>query len=149
MAQVFVKKVCCTCVIPLHLAMFHPSFARLSLSLSRLSRPHVLAVLTCLKSAGACASPHEDVKFGYLAKSALNTGYDPKEFDKITSADGDTTPINDPNYDNISNISKITRETTGLLGVSTMFESSVSHVSHDDFALQIESKESMHRETDC
>ena len=37
-------------------------------------------------------------------------------------------------------------------GVLTMFESSVSHVSHDDFALQIEqieSKESMHRETDC
>ena len=31
----------------------------------------------------------------------------------------------------------------------TMFESSVSHVSHHDFALQIESGESMHRETDC
>ena len=30
-----------------------------------------------------------------------------------------------------------------------MFESSVSHVSHDDFALHMESKESMHRETDC
>ena len=28
-------------------------------SLSRLYRPHVLAVLTCLRSAGACASPHE------------------------------------------------------------------------------------------
>ena len=30
-----------------------------------------------------------------------------------------------------------------------MFESSVSHVSHDDFALQRDSRESMHRETDC
>ena len=42
-----------------------------------------------------------------------------------------------------------THKNTGLFDVLTMFESSVSHVSHDDFALQIECKESMHRETDC
>ena len=33
-------------------------------------------------------------------------------------------------------------------GVPTIFASSVSHVSHGDCALQIEEKESMHRETD-
>ena len=49
----------------------------------------------------------------------------------------------------ISDFSKNTHENIGLFGVLTMFESSVSHVPHDDFALQIENKESMHRETDC
>ena len=49
----------------------------------------------------------------------------------------------------ISDFSKNTHENKGLFDVFTTFESSVSHVSHDDFALQIESKESMHRETDC
>ena len=67
-------------------------------------------------------------EFGYLADSTHSTGYEPKEFDKITSVDGDTTPINDPNYDGISDFSKITRENTGLFGVPTMFETSVSHV---------------------
>ena len=50
--------------------------------------------------------------------------------------------INDPNH-NFSDFSKNTHENKGLFGVLTMFESSVSHVSHYDFALQIESKESM------
>ena len=78
---------------------------------------------------------------GYLADPTHSTSYESKEFDKITSADGDTTPFNDPNYDNISDFSKITRENTGLFGVSTMFEASVSHVSHG------ESRDSMHQET--
>ena len=42
-----------------------------------------------------------------------------------------------------------TRTKDCSVGVLTMFESSFSHVSHGDFALQIESKESMHLETDC
>ena len=79
--------------------------------------------------------------FGYLADSTHSAGCEPKEFDKISSADGDTTPINDPNYDNTSEFSKITRENTGLFGVTTMLGASVSHVSHG------ESKDSMHRET--
>ena len=37
-----------------------------------------------------------------------STGYEPKEFDNI----GDTTPINDPNYDNISDFSKKTHART-------------------------------------
>ena len=57
--------------------------------------------------------------------------------------------IDDPDLNEISDFSKNTHENIGQFGVLTMFESSVSHVSHDDFALQIESKESMHRETDC
>ena len=80
---------------------------------------------------------------------ALNTGYEPNEFDKITSVDGDTMLIDDPDLKKISDFSKNTHENTGLFDVLRMFESSVSHVSHDDFALQTDSKESMHRETDC
>ena len=53
-----------------------------------------------------------------------------------TFGDGDTTPINDPNRDVISDFSKTTRENTGLFGVPTVFETSVSHVSHGSFALQ-------------
>ena len=86
-------------------------------------------------------------EFGYPADSTHSTGCEPKEFDKVNSVDGDTTPINDPNRDNISEFSKTTRESIGLFGVPTVFEASVSQVSHGDFALQKESKESMLRET--
>ena len=61
--------------------------------------------------------------------------------------DGDTTTINDPDHDSISDFSKTTRENTGLFGVPIVFETSVSHVSNGDFALQRESQESMPRET--
>ena len=47
-----------------------------------------------------------------------STGYEPKEFDKITSVDGHTTPFNDPNHDYISNLSqKVTRGSTEKFGV--------------------------------
>ena len=72
----------------------------------------------------------------------------PKELDKITSVDDDTTPINDPN-DNISDFSKTPRGCTGQFGVSTVFESSVLHVSHGDFVPQRESKESMQLGNRC
>ena len=68
-------------------------------------------------------------------------------FDKVTSVDGDTTPINDPNHDNISDFSKITRENTEQFGVPLTFETSVSHVSHGESALQREIQECMPRET--
>ena len=80
----------------------------------------------------ACASPHEDEKFGYLAKSALNTGYEPNEFGTITSVDSDTMLIDEPDLNEISDFSKNTYENIGLFGVLTMFESSDSHVFHDD-----------------
>ena len=116
---------------------------------SWLWRPHVLAVLTCLESAGHAHFRTSSEKFGYLVKSALDTGYEPKKFVKITSVDSDTVLIDDPDVNQISDFSKNKRENTGLFGVLTMFESSVSHVSQNYFCIQVESKESMHRETDC
>ena len=47
--------------------------------------------------------------------------------------------IYDPNH-NFSDFSKTTNENTRQFGVPTVFESSVSHVSHDGSALRIESK---------
>ena len=98
--------------------------------------PHVLVVFSRPESAGHAPLRTRIAKFGNLAKSDANTGYEPNEFDKITSVDNDTTPINDPNYDDISDFSKNTHENIGLFDVLTLFVSSVSHVSHDDFALQ-------------
>ena len=153
MAQVSVKEVC-ACVIPLHLAfsilMFHPSLLILhghfrDHSRQRLhwrSHPHDLALLSRPKSAGHASLRICITKFDYLAKSDANTGYDPNEFDKITSVDDDTILINDPNH-NFSDFSKTTNENIRQFGVLTVFESSVLHVSHDNFALQVESKESM------
>ena len=59
-----------------------------------------------------------------------------KESDKVISVDDDTTSINNPNHNNISDFSKITRDNTEQEGVPSMFETSVSHVSHGEFALQ-------------
>ena len=93
------------------------------------------------KSAGQAHFRTSAEESGYLADPTHSASYEPKEFDKIASADGDTTSINGPNDDNISDFSKITRENTGLFGVSTRLEASVSNVSHG------ESKDSMHRGT--
>ena len=71
----------------------------------------------------------------------------PRTGDKITSVDDDTMLINDPNLDSISDFSKTTRENTGLFGVPTVFEGSVSHVSHGNVALHSGSQESMPRKT--
>ena len=141
------KKVLCTCVISLHLTdsglMSHPSLLFLAGHFETIPDADIhkfLPYSLVLKKHRACASPHEDEKFGYLAKSALNTGYEPKKFDKITSVDSDTMLIDDPDFNEISDFSKNTHQNTGLFGVLTMFESSVSHVFHDDFALQIAKK---------
>ena len=64
--------------------------------------------------------------------SALNTVYEPNEFDKNTSVDSDTVLIDDPDLNEISFFSKNTHENKGLIDVLTMFDSSVSHVFHDD-----------------
>ena len=59
-----------------------------------------------------------------------STGYmSPSSPDKTTSVDGDTMPINDPDHDSISDFSRTTRENTGLFGVPTVCETSVSHSS--------------------
>ena len=63
---------------------------------------------------------------------AFSTGHEPNEFDKITPVDKDTMLIDDLDLNEISDMTKDTHETSGLFGVLTVFESSVSHVSHDD-----------------
>ena len=148
--------VCSAHVIPLHLTfsilMFHPPSllfpdghfettfptSTSSISLPNFTRP---------ESAGQAHFRTSGEEFGHLADPALHRLYEPKEFDKITSVDSDTTPVNDPNHDGISNFPNITRENTEQFGVPLMFETSVSHVSHSEFALQREIPESMPRET--
>ena len=93
------------------------------------SHPHDLAVLSRPKSAEHAPLRSCIAKFGYPARSDANTGYEPNEFDKITSVDDDKMLINDPNH-NFSNFSKTTKENTRHFDVHTVFESSVSHVSH-------------------
>ena len=105
----------------------HPTFSILMFHPPSLLFPHghfetpfpsaqSLPDFTRPESAGQAHFRTSGEEFGYLADPTHSTGYEPKEFDKITSADGDTTPINEPNYDNISDFSKITRENTGLFG---------------------------------
>ena len=77
---------------------------------SWLWRPHVLAVLTCPASARHAHLRTSSEKFGYLAKSALNTGFEPKKFDKITSVDSDTMLIDDPDLNEISDFSKTQKQ---------------------------------------
>ena len=62
------------------------------------SYPHDLAVLSRPWSARHAPLRTCIAKFGYLAKSDANTGYEPKEFDKNTSVDDDATLINDPDH---------------------------------------------------
>ena len=88
------------------------------------SHSHDLAVLSRPKSAGHAPLRTCTAKFGYLAKSDANTGYEPKEFDKITSVDDDTMLINNPTH-NFSDFSKTTNENTRQFCVPTVFESSV------------------------
>ena len=108
----------------------------------------LFAVLSRPRSAGHAPLRTYIEKFRYLANSDTNTGCEPNEFDKITVVDNDTMLMDDPDLDEISDFSQNTRENTGEFGVPTMFETSVSRVSHGDFPLQIEHKQSMHRETD-
>ena len=103
------EKGVCICVIPLHLAlsslMSHPSLLFCDGHFETILDFDVhtfLPNIPVLKKRRACASPHEDEQFGYLAKSALNTGYEPNKFDKITSVDNDTMLIDDPNLNEIS-----------------------------------------------
>ena len=140
----------CACHSSLHITLSIPMFHPFSLlfpdghfetTFPALTSAPSLPNCSRSESAGQAHFRTSGGEFGCLADPTYSTGCEPKEFDKIASADGDKTPINDPNYNNISNFSKITRENTGLFGVFTMLEPSVSHVSHG------ESKDSMHRET--
>ena len=96
------------CHLTFSLLVFHPSLLLLFLDglfettpdydLDDLTDVSVHAILPNFPDLKAQVkrTPHEDEEFGYLATSALNTGYEPKEFNKITSVDDDTMLINDP-----------------------------------------------------
>ena len=70
--------------------------------------PSAPSLPNCSRSEGAGQAQFRTggEEFGYLADPTHSTGYEPEEFDKTASADGDTTPINDPNYDNMCDFSK-------------------------------------------
>ena len=91
---------------------------------------------------------HEHEQFGYLAKPVLTTGYEPKEFDKITSVDDDMTLINDPDH----NISESRKPRTRTLAKS-VFTQCLNPLCCTfligDFVPQSESKESMLSGTRC
>ena len=72
-------------------------------------------------------TPHEDKQSGCLAKSVFFTGYEPKEFDKITFVDDDTTLMNDPDH-NISDFSKTTCENSRQFGVSVKGMNPAPHI---------------------
>ena len=58
---------------------------------------------------------------------ADSTGYEPKrQLHKPFSEEGDATPVNDPNHDNLSDFSRLTREHTEL-SVNVCVDPSVSH----------------------
>ena len=109
MAHGHEKKVFVVCVV-LNLAfshlMFHPSLLFLYIHFDITLSVHNFAVLSRLESAGHAQFRTRIEEFGYLAKSAANTGYEPKEFEKITSVDSDTMPIDDPDLNEISDFSK-------------------------------------------
>ena len=71
---------------------------------------HNLAVLSRPESAGYAPLRTCIEEIGYVAKSDAHTGYDPKNFDKITSAD--RMLIDDPDLNEISDFSKKTHTRT-------------------------------------
>ena len=99
------------------------------------------------KIAGPAHSHISEDDFGYMAISPHRTGYEPKQLDKMVPADDDATSINDPDHDSASNFSKNTHENTGLFGVPTVCETSVSQFSRGDIVLPKGSKESLTRKT--
>ena len=118
-------------------------FIRLSCcSLTVTSRAPSLPNCSRSESAGQAHLRTSGGEFGHLADSMHSTGYDPKEFDRMSPADGDHSRRPSAIRTTITSLtSRKSRENTGLFGVSTMSDASVSHVS------RAESKASMHRDT--
>ena len=85
--------------------IFHPSLQFLNIHFDITLSFHNLAVLSRPKSAGHAPLRTCIEKFGYLAKSDANIGYEPKKFDKITSVDSDTMLIDDLDLNEISDFS--------------------------------------------
>ena len=109
---------------------------------------HLLAALAGPKSAGHAQLRTCIAKFGYLAKSETQVM---SPTSSTRSLLWTMTRCSLTTQTSMKSLTprKTTNENTRQLGVPTMFESSVSHVSHDDLALQIESKESMKSGNRC
>ena len=104
--------VCSAHVISLHLTlsilMFHPPSLLFPHGHFQTTFPSAQSSpdFTRPESTGQAHFRTNVEEFGYLADPTHSTGCEAKEFDKITSADWDMTPINDPNHDRISNFTK-------------------------------------------
>ena len=110
MAQCHEKGLLHAHVVDLHLAfsilMFHPPSllfpdGHFETTFPTSTSTTFLPSFTRPKSAGQAHFHTSTEGFGFLAKSGPTTGYEPKEFDKITSVEGDTTPINDPDHGSV------------------------------------------------
>ena len=93
-----------------HKKVFEVCMSCLSISLSILIS-HLSSLLfsdNLLRSQTSCrAYPDPKARVQRTTTdSAHSTSYEPKQPDKTTSVNGDTTPINDPDHDNISDFSK-------------------------------------------
>ena len=64
------------------------------------------------KIMGQAHSDNGDEESGYLATSFHLTGCEPKQSDKMITADDDATHINNPDLDRISDFSKTTHDNT-------------------------------------
>ena len=124
--------VCSVYVISLHLAlsilMFHPPSLLFPHGDFDTSFSSALTLPNCSRSESA-GQEHfrtSGEEFGYLADPTHSTGHEPKGFEKITSVDNDTMLIDDPDLSEISDFSKNTHENTGVFGVPTVLEASVS-----------------------
>ena len=127
---------CARHISPSHFVPSHVSSTVFAVSARSLR--HLVPVCTCL------AELFPIRKRGSSARAArsLATWPIPRTPHVMSpSADGDTTPVNDPNYDNISDFSKSHARTLDFSVFPQMLEASGSHVSHGG------SKDSMHRET--
>ena len=130
------KGVCNAHVISLHLTLssilFHPPSLLFPHGHFETTFPSAPSSSNCPRpeSAGQAHFRTSGEECGHLADSTHCTGYEPKEFDEVTSVDGDMTPTNDPNRESISVFTKATRENIVLFGVPTVFETSVSQVFH-------------------
>ena len=106
---------CSAQVVTLHLAfsllMFHPSAPLLSDNLFDTARQsltftELLLGLSRPKSAGPVHFRNSEDDFGYMAYLPHSMGHEPNQPDKMVPADGDPTPINDPDHDSICDFSK-------------------------------------------
>ena len=134
-----------------HLLMFHPPSLLCPHGHFDTSFLSASSSLNCSRSesAGQAHFRMSAEESGNVADPTLSTGCEPKEFDKITSADGGTTLVNDPNYDNISDISTPHARTP----VCSVFPQCLNPLFCTfvigDFVLQTESKESKPSSNRC